>query len=835
MRVVLLLCIALVAGPVIAVAEGAPLPPRPVGLQVAPYPAGADGAAAAVPLALVIDERGEVAEVRVLPCEAAPVFVEAARRFGAGLRFQPALLGGEPVAVEIEYVVRFEAPGGVAAVDVAAAAAAAVPAQEEAPSATDAAALPSFETEVVGEAPEPEPAAAGDFRIDPRRYAAVPRASAEQLLTLAPGVLLRNHAGVGHASAVFLRGFDAGEGQDIEFRLDGVPLNEVSNPHGHGYADTHFILPELVEEVRVIEGPFDPAQGDFAVAGSAHYRLGLPERGLRLQAGYGSFGAQEMLLLWGPESAEDGTFVGVRVRRGDGFGVNRAYSGATAMAGFEHRLSQRSRLRLVAHSHATRFDSAGVVRVDDRAAGRLPCAGDADSQFFCAADENQGGASSRHGLYAVLERTTAKRELRQVAFFSTRRLRLREDFTGWLLDEEGRGDGTEQLYDAVTLGLHGSLALHHRLLGRRQTLTVGYDARHDDGSATVRRRARSGGVPYARLLDNELRITQLGAFASLQLRPLDWLSLQGGLRIDSFTFDVVDRNRPTETRAGPREPTESYDAGGLATQPRVSGRITLVEGLDWLAAFGIGVRSSEAAALSAGEFAPFARVRAAETGLAWAGEGPFEHGLRLVGFLTHVDRDLVFDERLARNVFLGSSTRHGALLVAEAAPFTGMAVQGSVTWSEAHLTPEGAGFFSAGEGPRLPYVPRWSGRLDASIGAALPSFGVAELLPARAGLGVTWVGARPLPNEQFGDPYVTVDVGGHVRWGLVEMGLSIENLLDARYRQAEFAYPSNFAGPAAVPSRIAALHYAAAPPRMLLATVALILDPDPDPDAAELP
>lgn len=784
------------------------LPPRPLGAQAAPYPPGAAGDAV-VAFVLVIDAEGRVSEAREVPGRAAPSFVDAARAFVRELRFEPALQDGVPVPVEIEYVVRYEEPPAV---------------PEEGAEVEADAPVAEFETEVVGKAPD-DPVSAGDFRLDPRTYGVVPRRTAEQLLTLAPGVLLRNHQGAGHASAVFLRGFDAGEGQDIEFRLDGVPLNEVSNPHGHGYADTHFILPELVQEVRVIEGPFDPAQGDFAVAGSAHYRLGLPERGLRVQAGYGSYDAQELLLLWGPENEEDGTFVGVRLQRGDGFGVNRSYGGATAMAGLERRLGERTTLRLVAHSHSIRFDSAGVIRADAYEAGQLPCAGDADSQFFCAADENQGGASSRHGLYAVLERVTGRREMRQVAYFSTRRLRLREDFTGFLLDEQGRGDGTEQLYDAVTFGLHGSLALHPFWLGRRQTLTVGYDARHDDGEATVRRLLRSGGAPYARLLDNELRITQLGTFGSVQVRPTEWLSVQGGVRVDSFSFDVTDRNRPTETRAGPREPVETYDAGGLAVQPRVSSRVTLVRGLDWLAAYGLGVRSSDAAALSGGEFAPFARVRAAETGLAWQGDAPFSHGLRLVGFVTHVDRDLVFDERQARNVFLGASTRHGALAVGTAAPHRSVDLQGSVTWAEAHLSPEGTGFFALGEGPRLPYVPRWSGRVDAVLHGMLPAW--LGGLPARGGLGATWVGARPLPNERVGAPYATVDAGAQVRFGMVEMGLAAENLLDTRYHQAEFAYASNFTSPDAAPSRLPALHFAAGAPRMLLATVALLLDGEP--------
>ncbi len=85
-----------------------------------------------------------------------------------------------------------------------------------------------------------------------------------------------------------MRGFDAREGQDIDFSVGGVPINEVGNLHGNGYADTHFIIPELVETFRVLEGPFDPRQGNFAVAGSANYELGLADRGTTVK---GTFNA----------------------------------------------------------------------------------------------------------------------------------------------------------------------------------------------------------------------------------------------------------------------------------------------------------------------------------------------------------------------------------------------------------------------------------------------------------------------------------------------------------------------------------------------------------------
>src|SRR5581483_2235317 len=171
------------------------------------------------------------------------------------------------------------------------------PAPPPAPPARGGAA---FEASVTASRLPPSRGAA-DYHVEVGALALVPRQEAGELLKLAPGVLLTNEGSEAHADQVFLRGFDAREGQDIEFTAGGVPINEGGNPHGNGYADTHFIIPELVQNLRVIEGPFDPRQGNYAVAGSADYQLGLEKRGLTAKYTGGSFNTQRMLVMWGPQ------------------------------------------------------------------------------------------------------------------------------------------------------------------------------------------------------------------------------------------------------------------------------------------------------------------------------------------------------------------------------------------------------------------------------------------------------------------------------------------------------------------------------------------------------
>ncbi len=191
---------------------------------------------------------------------------------------------------------------------------------------------PSVEAEVaptpvyrstVASTPKAPSRGGGDYQVEVGALNAVPRAGAADFMKLAPGILLTNEGGQAHAEQIFLRGFDAREGQDIELTVGGVPINESGNLHGNGYADLHFILPELVRSVRVVEGPYDPRQGNYAVAGSADFELGLAERGITAAFSYGSFNTKRLVLLWGPGSSSDQTFVGAELYQTDGFGQNR--------------------------------------------------------------------------------------------------------------------------------------------------------------------------------------------------------------------------------------------------------------------------------------------------------------------------------------------------------------------------------------------------------------------------------------------------------------------------------------------------------------------------------
>ncbi|HEX4447991.1 MAG TPA: TonB family protein, partial [Polyangiaceae bacterium] len=515
-----------VAGPVVVERVDAVYPPSAL----------ADRKQAEVVLTVTVDTEGHVPRVDVAE-SAGDDFDEAAMVAMRRWTFVPAMRGGKPVASRIRVPFRFAPPAPAPVL-------ASTPLPASSPSA---AATPGpAEVNVRGRAPPPS-VGASDFNVSVGALAAVPHDDAASLLKLAPGILLTNEGGEGHAEQVFLRGFDAREGQDIEFTVGGVPINESGNLHGNGYADTNFIIPELVERLRVVEGPYDPRQGNYAVAGSADYELGLAQRGLTAKYKGGSFDTQRVLLLWGPQGESEHTFGGVDLYSTQGFGQNRDAQRASAMGQYEGRLGSQGSWRVTAQGYSTHFHSAGLIRQDDYQSGKIGFYDSYDLQPYSHEAVPEGGDASRFSVAADLETRAGDTTFTQQIFVIKRDMRLLENFTGFLLDVQEplqtihaqRGDMLDLNVHEVTIGARGSATLHGTAFGQPQALELGYFARGDNAAGTQQRLEANTGVPYKTDTDLDSQLGDIALYADANLRAAPWLALRGGVRGDLLTYDVL--------------------------------------------------------------------------------------------------------------------------------------------------------------------------------------------------------------------------------------------------------------------------------------------------------
>lgn len=672
-----------------------------------------------------------------------------------------------------------------------------------------------------------------DFDIELGKLHEVPRQNATELLKLAPGVMLTNEGGEGHAEQVFLRGFDAREGQDIAFSVGGVPVNESGNLHGNGYADLHFVIPELVQSVRVVEGPFDPAQGNYAVAGSAEYALGLGQEGLAAQVGRGSFDTTRALVLWRPQGRSEGNFAGAELYDTAGFGQNRSAQRASAMAQIAGDSGKAGLWRLGASIYTDTYHSAGVIREDDYLAGR--------KGFYDTYDTHQGGDVQRIGLWASHETHEASFGARNTLWLTWRTMRTMENFTGFLLDEQEpdqslhvqRGDLLDLNTDVITAGLSGMGRFHWQQFGREQGIELGYFARADHANGTAYRIEAATQAPYHLDTDLTSNLGDIGLYGDLDFKPLKWLAIRGGARGDAFTFDVLNNcavqsvSHPSKTDppgdasclsqeafGNYREPTQRSTTSAMAFLPRASMIVGPFAHTTASFSYGQGVRSIDPQYVTQDVATPFARAQSLDAGVRYVHDWEARQGhewqawklsARASAFQTTIDKDLVFSETTGSNVLGGSSTRRGVLAdVRLTGHYFDQAI--NATWVRAT--------FDATD-LLIPYIPPIVVRSET---AGLFTFKKAlfgDTIATSGALGLSYIAPRPLPQGESGDTVFTADVRVGVAWRGWQLTGSAQNLFDTQYRLGEYNYASDFhsqSEPTLVPSR----HFTAGAPRTMM-------------------
>lgn len=625
-----------------------------------------------------------------------------------------------------------------------------------------------------------------------REGLAVGGASAAALLTLVPGMFVSQHAGQGKAPQLFLRGFDVEHGQDLEVRVEGVPVNEAGNVHGHGYADTTFVPIELVTRLRLDEGVADPRQGNFAVAGSVDHSLGLAAPGLLVTGSLGSFGLQRAFLGARPQGWSERTFFGAEFVRSDGFGARRAFSRVNLLGSVEAKLQPGLFALAMAATSTSSFESAGVVKLGGRTLAELD-----DEALYGASIQGQGGRSERHlSLIRLRQRHDGGHSTTLQLSGSRRRLALQHNFTGRL--QFPAGDTVAQRSDADTIvgrAEHEHVLL---LLGSTHRLRIGSEARGD--LVTIgQRRLDDDDVAHTDELDARLALGHLGLWLDSTIQPTSWLQLRLGGRAEAVSSTSEDA----------LEPARSGTAEGLFFGPRLSAVASLVEDLEFNAGYGEGFRTPPPVSLADGETPPFTVVRTGEFGAVHRRRhATGTLSARVSGFVSHVERDRIFDHATATSVLLGPSLRSGLQAFVDVLG-DGFGVTGSATFTDARLL----------EGGAVPFAPPVVARIDGfSTSPTLTLAGVGVC--AQLELGASLVGPRPLPLGESANPVALIDGALSIRTGLVRIALEGLNLMDARVADGVFVYASRFTDD---DRRAATQHITAGSPRQLQLSVSLSL------------
>lgn len=615
------------------------------------------------------------------------------------------------------------------------------------------------------------PGTASTRRADATELAQVPAKTAEDFLQLVPGLHVVQHGSEGKGHQFFVRGFDAVHGSDVRVSVEGVPLNEPSNIHGHGYVDLAFVIPELVLAVDAHKGAYDLEQGDFGTAGVIDFKLGVSERdqGLRTAYQIGTTNRHRGVAIYAPDAVN---FIALEGLSDAGFGQTRSASRGTIMARWMPLTASKNRLSIWASGYSARFGLPGALRAEDVASG--------ERDFYDAYLDDTAGASDRVLLAVNHSGRSGKLRLKSHAFAQWRRLRLDENFTGYL-QVPVEGDRHIQSHAFIEGGVGSKLAIR---LARSLTLRAHLGWR---GGALTQREDLVDDAGRVFDIRRQLDASQHAAHTALGVtwRPITGLRVEAGGRFDAFAASGTDGLTD-----------ESFSGVATAISPRV--QLVASPTLDWeiFAAYGRGLRSPEARAFSTAG-ADVTVADNAEVGVRFTPSDAFSVGLAT--FWVGIERETIFDHAAAVTVQQGATRRLGGEIDVRWDPLNWLRLDADLAVARARFVNPADSLSGEAEVPNAP-------RLLATLGST-----VTHPTGWEASLHVLWLGARPLAFGATAGDAVMVDTGVGYRWSAVRLRLDVENPLNRQIREGEAQFASRWDRDQPG-GQLPAIHYFAAAP-----------------------
>ena len=832
---------------------------EPVAPIVAPYPAGELAREVQVTLQVVVDASGEVesaVESSRMPRDTPDAFVQAAVAAVKGARFGPSSRDGHPIRSRIEYVVVFHPPTPPAATTP-------TPPPPPPPSPTPASAP-------APPPPPPEPTAPqtirvrgiawssprglGDVRVDRETLTASPRQQTSEMLSAAPGFFVDHEDGEGLGNDVYLRGFDLDNGSGIEMKVNEVPINIPLHIHGQGYADVNFIIPEVVRSIRVIEGPYDPRQGDSAIVGSALFDLGVPERGYEVKSTVGSFGQARIVGIVAPKGASDETFAAFSLRETNGFGQDRASKSGSVNAQYGVDLTDRDHLRILSTAYAATSALPGVVRQDDVNAGRIgyydayPYFNSyypANCSSASCAQPAQGVQSSRVIVSAELDHTTGDGARFEIApWVMWTNFLSRQNYTGnlnssnlqpqlaslgdlWQLTNVESAFGVTSRFNTGPLRIGDAIEV---VMEPGVSLRVG----HTDQSKDLVNPADL--APWDYRENYGLNTSDLAGYVDLDARLWKKLHVSGGVRADFLDVGI------TNNLAGVAPPIpegalkgSAVNVAGVAPGPRVTVAYELAPELTPVVSAGEGFRSLDAGSLTLCN-TPTVKLTGVGTpqappclpGSPYSKVTSFEGGVRsdvakgkltttLTAFQTYVANELVFEVASGGLTTENASTRRGIVGSVLARPTPWLLASSALSVQSATFNT-----LVVGSSHYVPNVPALLWRVDVNAHGELFQFRDAPVT-ARAGVGYTYLEGRHVNDAIIAPANNVLNALASVRYRFAELGLDMYNVLGLKYADDEQYYVSNWSFKPGQNPASAAVHIVPAPPRTVLGTLTLYL------------
>ncbi len=587
-----------------------------------------------------------------------------------------------------------------------------------------------------------------------------PTHSSQDILRMIPGLVTAQHAGGGKAEQIYLRGFDIDHGTDIRVTVDGMPVNMVSHAHGQGYADLHFLIPELIDYVDFNKGPYYTQQGDFTTAGYANFNTknALDRSSVKIEAGrFGTYRTVGLidLLSNNPDNHNNAFFASDLSFTNGPFDSPQHFNRINLLGKYNGLIGDKEVLTISLSTFTSRWEASG--QIPDRAvkSGLI--------KRFGAIDDNEGGNTTRtNANIQLLKILDNGDQLRNQFYYTRYQFSLFSNFT-FFLNDPVHGDEIHQAEGRDMFGYNLSYVKENNLGNMPLRSEAGMNIRFDktknsELAHTFKRNTFLG--DYALGDIDELNAA---LYVDEVLKVSDHLSINAGVRVDQFNFGYV--NLLDSLYSHPVVSAHTFS-------PKLNFYYNANENVQIYLKTGIGFHSNDA------------RVVVPEDGIdilpkAYGADlGTFikpmkRMVLNLAGWFLDLDQEFVYvgDEAVVEPS--GKTRRYGldfsARYQLENWLFLDMDMNYTVPRSREGV--EGENF--------IPLAPTFT-----SIGGITTKFGRG----LNASLRYRWVGDRPANenNTVTALGYFLLDGGVTYTTKKAEFGISLENILNVDWNEAQF-------------------------------------------------
>jgi hypothetical protein len=583
--------------------------------------------------------------------------------------------------------------------------------------------------------------------------------SAQDLMRLVPGLSLMQHQGGGIADHIFFRGFDADHGTDLGVSVDGMPVNMVSHIHGQGFSDLHFIIPELVTSLEYGKGPYYSDRGDFATAGYIDFRIRdvLERNELKMEGGQfhtgrimGSFN----LLGDKARQNEQTAYIAGEGFYTDGpFDLPQHFNRGNLFGKYLLKLSPKTGLKLTLSTFSSLWQSSGEIPARAISDGLVSRWGVIDS--------TQGGNTSR--TTGILRLTTAVSDhltIENQFYYSHYFFDLGYDQT-FFADDSVNGDRLRQHESRDQVGYMGKVSHRAYLAGTaelRSSAGLGFQADAIRGSELSHTKQSGEILDY--IQHGDIREWTVHAFLDEQYLKGKW-QFDAGARVDYLHFQYRDLLNPGQA-----------PLGRAVVSPKINIGYTVNDKLQIYARTGKGFHSNDAkVALQDRGAGMLPAAYGADLGLNWK---PLPRlYVNAAAWYLFLQQEFVYEGD--EGVFEpGDRTQRQGLDLSARYEFTG--------WLHANLDLIATRARDAAAPKGNDYLP-----------LAVPFYGSAGLfikLPngINGGWTARFMANRPAnaDNSMIAEGYILNDLTANYTKHKFEIGVEIQNLFNATWRDAQY-------------------------------------------------